>query len=265
MGAAFLYGSGGASILNVTVLGGTTQPSNPKENTLWVNTDVEITDWDFNAAQPTTRTDGTALRGGEVWLKTATSAGIHFNALKKNGLMAYPMKVYQYSGTTWVAKDAQIYRDAAWERIVNYLYLNGEQFVPMQQYQGADTGSGSVTFGTSAITITRNGVVCEYAGPSDKIDLTDFTTLTALFASVEGGGTSAQKGLLIVGADPNAITTRRKPTTLTEFEVFGGDSISDKMLTVDITALTGEQYIYAGLSSGWAGTTECTLSELVLS
>lgn len=35
--------------LNFEVVGGTTQPANPKENTIWINTDVEITRWYFSA------------------------------------------------------------------------------------------------------------------------------------------------------------------------------------------------------------------------
>lgn len=42
---------GGAS-LNFAVVGGTTQPSNPKENTVWVNTATDIIDWAFASMNP---------------------------------------------------------------------------------------------------------------------------------------------------------------------------------------------------------------------
>jgi hypothetical protein len=48
-------GAGGSS-LNFTVVGGTTEPANPKENTIWVNTDQEITGWCFSAKEPNDRT-----------------------------------------------------------------------------------------------------------------------------------------------------------------------------------------------------------------
>lgn len=47
-------GGGGAGI-NLEVVGGTTQPSSPKENTVWVNTSTTITSWDFSATQPARR------------------------------------------------------------------------------------------------------------------------------------------------------------------------------------------------------------------
>ena len=52
MGQAFLHGNGGPSPLNFKVVGGTSEPSNPKENTIWVNTDVEITGWHFANDDP---------------------------------------------------------------------------------------------------------------------------------------------------------------------------------------------------------------------
>ena len=35
--------SGGG--LNFKIVGGTTEPTNPKENTVWINTDVDIGEW----------------------------------------------------------------------------------------------------------------------------------------------------------------------------------------------------------------------------
>ena len=42
----------GANAFNFAVTGGTVQPVNPAENTLWVNTDKEITGWLFDAGDP---------------------------------------------------------------------------------------------------------------------------------------------------------------------------------------------------------------------
>lgn len=43
---------GGGAGLNFKVVGGTVQPINPKENTLWINTDVDIESWTFAAENP---------------------------------------------------------------------------------------------------------------------------------------------------------------------------------------------------------------------
>ena len=51
MAKGFKHGAGGAR-LNFRVVGGTTAPDNPNENTIWVNTDVKITGWYFDVIDP---------------------------------------------------------------------------------------------------------------------------------------------------------------------------------------------------------------------
>lgn len=51
MAQCFLHGNGGANPLNFKVVGNP-QPTNPRENTIWVDTDVPITSWHFGADEP---------------------------------------------------------------------------------------------------------------------------------------------------------------------------------------------------------------------
>ena len=69
-------GGGGSAGLNFTVIGGTTEPTSPSENMIWVNTSTTITSWTFSPNQPT----GSE---GMVWFMTNTSSPINFNALEK--------------------------------------------------------------------------------------------------------------------------------------------------------------------------------------
>lgn len=52
MGGGGTAGSGSGAGLNFKIVGGTTQPANPSENTIWVNTDADITGWMFSAKNP---------------------------------------------------------------------------------------------------------------------------------------------------------------------------------------------------------------------
>lgn len=52
MGGGGTAGSGSGAGLNFKIVGGTTQPANPSENTIWVNTDADITGWMFSAKTP---------------------------------------------------------------------------------------------------------------------------------------------------------------------------------------------------------------------
>lgn len=113
-------GSGGGGGLNFRVLGGTSAPPSPKENDIWVNTDVKISSYVISATQPTTHDSGL------VWIPTGTSSTVHFNALKKNAIEVYPQSVKQYIGSEWVQIDAYMYRGGKWvqfSEIITTLYL----------------------------------------------------------------------------------------------------------------------------------------------
>lgn len=65
----------GFSSLNFEVVGGTTQPSDPKENTIWVNTEETITEWVVSAEEPTEPI------AGMVWIVTGQKSPASFNIL----------------------------------------------------------------------------------------------------------------------------------------------------------------------------------------
>lgn len=123
MGAAFLHGGSGGTSLNFKVVGGLTQPANPQENTIWVSTDVKITDWTFSAEAPEKPSEGS------VWFLTGTSSEVSFNALKKNGLQIYPISAKQYIGGEWVEKSVKSYQGGAWVEWIStvYLYNTGDE------------------------------------------------------------------------------------------------------------------------------------------
>jgi hypothetical protein len=53
---------GGSNPLNFKVVGGTSEPANPKENTIWINTDENITDWAFSADESFLKKLGLTVR-----------------------------------------------------------------------------------------------------------------------------------------------------------------------------------------------------------
>lgn len=105
--------------LNFKVVGNP-QPENPKANTIWVDTDVEITGWDFSAEEPANPFEGM------VWFSTGAASPVAFNALKKNSVMVYPLSAKQYSGGAFVSKSAEIYQSGAWIDFITYLYNKGD-------------------------------------------------------------------------------------------------------------------------------------------
>lgn len=52
MGVALISRRGGGANLNFRVIGGTSAPTSPKENDIWVNTSTDVTAWAFSAEEP---------------------------------------------------------------------------------------------------------------------------------------------------------------------------------------------------------------------
>lgn len=140
MAKGFKHGAGGVSALNFKVVGGTSQPVNPKENTLWVNTQTEISGWVFSATEPKSPVEGT------VCISTGTSSTVEFNALKKNGIQVYPISAKQYISGAWANVDAYLYNGGEWARFsstIVWIYDNG--VTPfLWNGRGTDTDSALV-------------------------------------------------------------------------------------------------------------------------
>lgn len=79
-----IFNESGGTSLNFKVIGGITEPSNPKENTIWVNTGTEITSWDFSATEPNKRSKNKNMIVYPFIDTTKTTNGITFTD-NKNG------------------------------------------------------------------------------------------------------------------------------------------------------------------------------------
>ena len=100
-------GAGGAA-LNFKVVGGTAQPTSPKENMFWVNTQTKITSYVFSTAEPKDPSQGM------VWIATGASSSKEFNALKKNGIYVYPQSAKQYIDGVFVEVPLNVYQNGEW-------------------------------------------------------------------------------------------------------------------------------------------------------
>jgi hypothetical protein len=100
--------AGGGAGLNFKIAGNP-KPGNPAENTIWVDTETPITSWIFSEEKPSPAEDGM------VWFNIGTSSAVAFNALKKNGIMVYPISAKQYVNGAWVDVEAKSYQNGVWE------------------------------------------------------------------------------------------------------------------------------------------------------
>lgn len=110
---------GGGVGLNFKIVGGTTQPSSPKENTIWVSTDMEITEWSLSTDKPSAPVEGM------VWIRTDPDGLFSFNALQENELNVRIVYAMQYTGS-WDVKQSSVYQNEKWTALSVYLYNRGD-------------------------------------------------------------------------------------------------------------------------------------------
>ena len=197
----YVVGGGGGNSLNFNVVNGwDSPPSNPKENTIWVNTGVVITSWVFSATQPANPAQGM------VWFSTGASSPVAFNALKKNSIMVYPMSARIYNNGEWSEKEAKIYQNGAWVEWAPepfYIFKSGKgALVPLVKYS---SGGISISIETDSIVhkITGGNQAAIMATEA-AVDLDGFTTLNALVNCTAANNSDADRPTL--GLFSSAVT-----------------------------------------------------------
>lgn len=152
MGNAFLYGNGGGggNALAFRVLSGTSAPSSPKANDIWVNTSTSITGYVFSATQPS----GSA---GLVWFQVGASSSVSFNALKKNTLNVYPTACKQYVSGSWVSKTAKTYLNGKWTDWAIALYFVQSGVKNADQTYISATQNSTLSSENGLLTIKPSG------------------------------------------------------------------------------------------------------------
>lgn len=240
---------GGSGGLNFKIVGGTSTPSSPKENTIWVNTDVEITSYIFSATEPEAPADGL---DGPVWISIGDSGGVKFNALKKNSIMVYPITAKQYVDGKFDTKDAFIYQNEEWKIWWDgMLYEAGNLY---EDYTGGWSSEGythpkgivSGTIDTNGIHLTGNADKFVMVGTKEPVNLTGYTKL-----KVKGIVSSS---LYNVSIEVILCPTKYAPDLVAEFHL--NSTTGQREEEFDIKNFDGEYYIIcnAGMSSYCVGT-----------
>lgn len=225
-------GGGSAASLNFKVVGGTTQPASARENTIWINTDSEITGWELSPNELADPAEGL------VWITTGSSATTQFNALKKNGITIYPVSAFQYIAGVWVDKPAQIFQDGSWVEWAFFLFKEGAGFAM------GYTGFTNAEFTDDLITMTiKTSGNTKYSTSNEKVDVTNYKT--AFFevqkASFSGASGYSQRAYLHVGEAKAQIGEGISGSS--------GTFITDGIVEIDISALSGEVDVQASAMS----------------
>lgn len=244
--------SGGAGAgLNFKVVGGITAPENPKENTIWVDTDVEITSWVFSVEQPANPIEGM------VWIYIGTFSSVEFNALKKNGIQLCPIFARQYIDGVFVDKATKSYQDGEWVGWIRdiYLYNNGDVCTDITGDYAVYKGStGSVTWNDGDVRLTYYGTTYRSASicTTKLIDFTNATELHCVLSnlSIDGGDNSFVAFGLCKTPD-EAIDGNKYYNNLIAGKKITISNADETTYSLDISSVIGSYYftIYAGIAS----------------
>lgn len=161
MSIGVLHGQNGGPGLAVKVVGGTVKPENPKEGTIWVNTDQNISAWSMRSTEPGSPVEGM------VWLTINAEPAI--NTVKKNEIRVKPIRAKQYTGGVWVVKEAKYYDAGQWRELKvtpDFSYTGEYELVNDADEKITDTQDGNwkirfLTSGTltfQALNGAENGI-----------------------------------------------------------------------------------------------------------
>lgn len=186
------FGGSGENLLNFKIVGGTTQPANPIENMIWVNTNQPITDWTFKSYEPQQKQEGL------IWIETSNISNIEFNVLKKNNIDVYPLFIKQYINNTWEQKEAKIYQNEWLTWWTGSIYDQGNENINITG--GFEhNGNGTCNKGSNYITISYSGTGKSHLHTKNKINFSVFNNLyiNVTGLSLPSGNPNSAAGLWI--------------------------------------------------------------------
>lgn len=254
-----MVGGSGSAALNFKVVGGTSAPSNPTENAIWVNTSTAITDWVFSATEPPTVT-------GLVWIQTGTSSPVEFNSLKKHSIQVCPLSAKQYINGAWVIKTAKTYQGGAWvdwwdgtlfdaSNPNKYEGITGG-WTSVAKYMNSGNGTPTQINPENIDTAVRFWIGDSWYGYgmvwlANKINLTNYNQIVA---NATIGTNSSAPARLAVWSSIGAYISSN---IVAEVEMNSGSPT-----TLSVSGLSGEYYVGFYLGCGENGYKFIDLSEL---
>ena len=226
--------------LNYTVVGGTTQPGNPIENTVWISTDQAITGHAIGAREPDAPVDGM------VWIQTVAFSSAALSVLQDPAVTVYPIMAKQYSAGAWVKRTMEVYLDGVWvPPFDGRFYLNGESFVPTVDQR--DPSNAVITENADRLTLsTVASNVSQVFRVFGPVPLDDLRTLSMTGYFSDGVNGSHYADLFI---NPTRGATTSSNTAAVQHNV-SSSTTKAFTVTLDVSAFTGLFYVYAGTSAG---------------
>ena len=234
--------------LNYSIVGSITEPTNPIENMIWVNTDVAITSHIISKNEPKNPIEGM------VWIYLSNNSNVSFYTLNINGKEfdeVYPLSVSQYIDGTWVDKTAKSHQGGSWVDWIVYLYNAGNEFTDFtggwESFSSVYVYDAGIGYGGgNPPTVTRNADYLKITAKNcsglvhtrNKIDLTSVKAIK-MVGSILPYNQHETTGIYImtdlIQGYKNKGVARCLPGTV-------GQTTTGEF-TVDVSGLSGKYYV----------------------
>ena len=239
--------------LNFEVVGGTSRPANPKENTIWVNTITNITSYVFSLEEPSSKTEGM------VWFELGSTGNIGFEAINNNAdlIELHPVTAYQRISGVWKEKQSSIYKENKWAAFKHILYVLKDRAI--DPTVGSYVNVASSPMSNGVIQATRNDSTGNYGYFSSRITLNgNFKTLRVHANVTNVAASSSTTYLLRVGVSSTAMASGSYNSNIGKFSAYKALNVGNQWANIDISKISGNYYI------SFCAVASFTIDEIVL-
>lgn len=225
----------------ITIVGGTSQPTNPSNNTIWINTSTNITSWIISANEPASPIEGM------VWI-------MHWKSTDKILTLSKSLIINiggakQYISNAWVIVGGGVYTNNSWTNLRTYMYHEGI-FNPAWSW-GEPTNPAMFVEESDHLTFNGNSSNRCYLKCLDRIDLTDVNVINFDYGNRRGGDAAwTTFGLTISYMNDSDYTTLYTEAVYTYTWTGQAAATERHVVSIDVSSIKGKYYIslidYAG-------------------
>lgn len=255
-------GGGGSLLLTVNAYASEDAiPATAAENTVAVITATNITSWTFSPTEPESPAEGM------VWAVVGLTGKLVFNALKKNGIVLYPVSARQYIGGAWADKPAKIFQDGAWVDwwIEGTLYDRGTDdpeltggwaAYPYIIATGFVGNVGEIAYNADHMLFTLKGTATNNSTFFSTVNALDLSGISSVEFTIDDA-TSTVAGMAKIGVYTEAGGFQKDGTILR-----GSDGTLTLTGSVDVSSLSPASKYRVGVMVWASGTGSVTTVKL---
>ena len=226
--------SGGGG-LNLRIVDGNTQPTNPVENLIWINTETRIPNWYWQASEPSQKETGT------LWIGASSVASNVLSLLRHNVLEAGIGTIRQWNGSSWVVVGGKVYYNGAWHNFQTFVY-DGSIGNAENNFNHNVGGYPWSRTGLASISPAADSFTCNFSGgtggsglcqSNKKIDFTNVSKVKITYTTTASGRSITHQARVFSTSGGGGVVA----------SVDASGSSAKKTVELNTSSLSGEYYL----------------------